>query len=187
MDLSGANLCSADLREAELTWALLHGADLSHANLVGAKMKGALGSACLDFADLSRADMGDARLSGSSFVNAKLIDASIMRADLSSCDMRGADLTRALVSDNAGTATNFQSSNLRNTTFTREDNGRPEAGFLELATCKGLDSAEFEAPATLSAPPLPSRNNPPCGAPPYAGSSRQRMTWVLPRTHGRLS
>ena len=105
-----------DLSDASLAYATLQKRDLSWANLAGAD---------LSYANLYGANLNYANLTGANLTRANLTGASLYAADVSRANLSDIEMTKA-------------------------DSSRPfalESGsFLDLATCKGLATAQFSTP-----------------------------------------
>lgn len=142
-NLDGANLEGANLRGAKLEAANLRGAKLKGAILIGANLHRAdLSGADLTCADLSRADLSHATLDSAKLQDTKFNDANLIGADCSGANLSGSNLSGVVLANENGRAATFARANLREATFTLPgDEGA--GGFLELAACGGLDSAEF--------------------------------------------
>ena len=131
VNLRNADLCEADLRNSDLRNADLCKADLRGANLCGAKMVDA---------DLAHANLSDANLEGVNLAGANLWKARLEKAILIGANLEGAGLTDVALLQ----------ANLTRAHFTTEGSiGEGGSSFLDLATCRDLNTATFESPGFL--------------------------------------
>ena len=112
-----------------------------------------LASVNLDGADLQdinlrAADLRHASLRGSNLTRAILAGANLIGSDLRNANLSGADLRAAKLSDNQGRSADLAEASLIGARLTEPGHG-PPWGFLDLATARGLETANFGDPAFL--------------------------------------
>ena len=128
-DISGADLFWTNLTRANLTRANLSSADLSCADLSCARLSLADLWCTKHLSKLAEADLTGANLRGADLTGADLAGASLLGADLSGAKLAGADITGA----------NFIDVKLTS----EEESGLGFASFLDLASCAGIEVADF--------------------------------------------
>jgi HJR/Mrr/RecB family endonuclease len=170
-DLTDANLSEAVLKSADLTGSNLERSSLRKA-IIGDTLldipphwrwsKGPTldlnrhyGVALLNSSNLRHADLFGAKLicvllEGANLVSANLSHADLRRSYLAGCRfdhavLEDADLREASFSTAFGRSAVFAGTKLRGARLTTESEGAPHGGFLELAACNGLDTAEFDS------------------------------------------
>lgn len=170
-DLSNANLAEAVLRSADLTGTKLRGANLQGA-IFGDElldipphwqwMKFAYknlnrmhGVTLLQSADLREADLSHSKLICTMLEGADLTDAKLNHADMRRSYLAAsllhrtvldfADLREVSFSTAYGHGANVTGASFRGARVTGETEGRPHGGYLELASCVGLETATFDS------------------------------------------
>ena len=140
-----SNLDGANLRNAKLQFAHLLDTKLRFANFTEAD----LGVALLCDADLSNADLSNADLNNTNFLNATLRRANFKKASLGESYLSAARLDGANLTETFLFGAIFQTSDLKETDFTKCEFGSTIFADTNLSICKGLDTVQVSSPCSI--------------------------------------